>query len=394
MHRDVFGAKGDFTTSPEISQLFGEMIGIWAVSSWMGMGSPRRLRLVELGPGRGTLMADLLRGVSAFTQFTSAIEVHLVEVSPVLREIQADKLKCSLASDRLQAGLGSRKYGLVMESSLTSRGGREGCSVQWHNTIDDIPSVSPVIGGDGDGPPVPSLYIAHEFFDALPAHQFVLDKERGWLEVMVDAVESGADGTGGGLRLVLSPSRTPASALLVPRRLRTIDAAETLSAIEISAKQMLTAETLAKRVSKEGGAALVIDYGNDQGALPYKDSLVALRDHKKVELLDRPGSADLSVWVDFGALKQAAEEGVEGGLVQCHGPVSQREFLESLGIHARLEQLIQRTSGAESDEAANLRAGVARVIGATSDGGMGTNYKAFSITKRESSVWSDLGLAN
>lgn len=384
MNKDVFGAKGDFTTSPEISQLFGEMVGIWALSTWMSLGSPKRLRLVEMGPGRGTLMADLLRGVSAFPQFTSSIEVHLVEVSPMLRKMQYAKLKCSSSESSSSPSNRLQDQGQV-RSELTagrSTAGQGGCPVYWHNTIDEVPSDSGVdVGGQ-----VPALYIAHEFFDALPAHQFVLDKERGWLEVMVDAQE----GEEGGLRKVLSPSRTPASTLLVPRRLRALTAPETISAVEISPKQMLTAETLAKRVGREGGSALIVDYGNEVGALPYKDSLVALRDHENVEILDRPGSSDLSVWVDFGALKQAAEEGESG--ITCHGPVSQREFLESLGIHTRLEQLIKRTRGPESDEAVGLRAGVARLLGRSSDGGMGDNYKVFSITRNGSSLWTELGL--
>jgi NADH dehydrogenase [ubiquinone] 1 alpha subcomplex assembly factor 7 len=384
MNRDVFGTKGDFTTSPEISQLFGEMVGIWCLSTWMSMGSPKRLRLVEMGPGRGTLMADLLRGVSAFPQFTAAIEVHLVEVSPMLRKIQFERLDCSTSPS---------SGGLIQDgqvrSTLTSCSGQEGCPVYWHNTIDEVPSGSALVEG---GQVAPALYIAHEFFDALPAHQFVLDKERGWLEVMVDAQEGkDAGGSGGGLRKVLSPSRTPASALLVPRRLKALTSPEAISALEISAKQMLTAETLAKRVSREGGAAIVIDYGSEKGSPPYKDSLVALRDHKEVDILDQPGSADLSVWVDFGALQQAAEEGDKG--VQCHGPVSQRVFLESLGIHTRLEQLIRRASGPDSEEARGLRAGVARLIGSGADGGMGDSYKVFSITGQDSTLWKELGLS-
>ena len=385
MSRDVFGAKGDFTTSPEISQLFGEMVGIWCLSSWMAMGSPKRLRLVELGPGRGTLMADLLRGVSAFPQFTSSVEVHLVEVSPMLRKIQSERLRCSSSSPSpSQAMDGLGQQGGRMRSELTSRSGQDGCPVYWHSTIDEVPFEATGV----EGGPVPSIYIAHEFFDALPAHQFVLDKERGWLEVMVDAQEAGSEG---GLRKVLSPSRTPASALLVPRRLRAIPGpeADSISALEVSAKQMLTAEVLAKRVAREGGSALVIDYGNAKGALPYKDSLVALRDHKEADILDRPGSSDLSVWVDFGALKQAAEEG--DAEVKCEGPVSQREFLESLGIHARLEQLIRRTSGPESKEANALRAGVARLLGKTDENGMGEAYKALSISRKDSSLWRELG---
>ena len=99
MHRDVFGEKGDFITSPEVSQVFGELMGAWAVWQWKTMGSPKECHLIELGPGRGTLMADLLRGTSVFPEFTAAVTVHLVEVSPKNRATQREKLRCSSGRD-------------------------------------------------------------------------------------------------------------------------------------------------------------------------------------------------------------------------------------------------------------------------------------------------------
>eukprot|EP00889_Picochlorum_renovo_P007678 jgi/Picre1/34708/NNA_002176.t1 len=137
----VFGSSGDFVTSPDISQMFGEMIGIWCVAMWQQLGCPKKLMLAELGPGKGTLMADVLRGTAPFKDFNRALEVHLVEVSPRLRSLQAESLGCHAPSS-------SSSYGPT---------------VTWWSTLDDVPSP----------PDTPVLYIGHEFLDALPIHQFI-----------------------------------------------------------------------------------------------------------------------------------------------------------------------------------------------------------------------------
>ena len=137
MTRDPFGASGDFTTSPEISQVFGELIGVWLLNSWMALGSPKNFIVVELGPGRGTLMADILRAVKAVPEFTKAMNVHLVETSPVLRKLQQDKLG----------------------------------DVNWHDHVGTLPEL-------------PCLIIANEFFDALPIQQFE-NRAGRWFERMV-----------------------------------------------------------------------------------------------------------------------------------------------------------------------------------------------------------------
>jgi NADH dehydrogenase [ubiquinone] 1 alpha subcomplex assembly factor 7 len=125
MTRDPFGASGDFTTAPEMSQVFGELIGVWLLNSWAALGSTKKFALVELGPGRGTLMADILRAVKAVPEFAHAAEVHLVETSPVLRALQREKLG----------------------------------DVVWHDTVEFLPAM-------------PCFFIANEFFDALPIQQF------------------------------------------------------------------------------------------------------------------------------------------------------------------------------------------------------------------------------
>ncbi|KAG2426936.1 hypothetical protein HXX76_012722 [Chlamydomonas incerta] len=488
MSRDVFGTAGDFVTSPEISQLFGEMVGIWCVHTWMAMGKPPRLALVELGPGRGTLMADLLRGTAAFKPFAAALEVHLVEVSPALRAAQWRALRCSAdpaaskAADdlaHLRAGLppvvaqqqqsqqqsqqqqpssSGGDYGGTPEVGVS---GFNGCKVRWHATLDAVP--------DGPGP---ALYLAHEFFDALPVHQFVRDPEgrRGWLEKLVDvelneqaderdeqpqqrrleapgtsqpstagggggnggaagggtahtgstpaAGSSGAAGvagagvagaptaavtkaeagsarlaaaaasaasgqghtSGSGLRLVLSPGPTPAAAMLVPRRLAGLskEQAEQTSAIEISGVGMATAERLAQRVGRRGGAALVMDYGREAPG-PYADSLMAIRAHRGVGVLDAPGTADLSAWVDFGALRQAVAGARQqaGAAAATSGPVSQAAWLAAMGVGARFQQLAAGAA-AQPAQVEALRAGLERLLD-EGENGMGRAYQVMAI---------------
>ncbi|KAI8474878.1 MAG: S-adenosyl-L-methionine-dependent methyltransferase [Monoraphidium minutum] len=365
MTRDVFGRRGDFVTSPEISQMFGEMVGVWCLVAWMNLGRPPRLRLVELGPGRGTLMADLLRAAGSYPEFAAALEVELVELSPALRRVQWTALKCASAGgdggpkgpDAGAAGgeaAGGGGEAPPLEGVAGVGGG--GARVRWRAALDEVPAEGP-----------PAVYLAHEFFDALPVHQ-------GWLEKMVDTAELSDPGPHH-LRFVLSPHPTPAAALLVPRRLAALpqEQRDALDAIEISAHGMATAERLAQRVGGHGGAALVIDYG--RGAPPYGDSLVAIRGHEGVPALSRPGSADLSAWVDFGALRAAAEG--SGAAVEVHGPVSQAHLLLSLGIQARAQAL----AGAAATEGAAAAVGTAyhRLVGGSGGGGMGESYRALAI---------------
>uniref|UniRef100_A0A804QTJ8 Protein arginine methyltransferase NDUFAF7 n=1 Tax=Zea mays TaxID=4577 RepID=A0A804QTJ8_MAIZE len=161
INRDVFGESGDFITSPEVSQMFGEMIGVWAMCLWEQMGKPAKVNLIELGPGRGTLLADLLRGSAKFANFTKALSINLVECSPTLQKIQYNTLKC----EDEHVGDGKRTVSKIC-----------GAPVCWHASLEQVPSGSPTI------------IIAHEFYDALPIHQFQ-KASRGWCEKMVDIAE-------------------------------------------------------------------------------------------------------------------------------------------------------------------------------------------------------------
>ena len=274
--RDPLGAAGDFTTAPEISQMFGELLGLWAAERWQAMGSPDPVILAELGPGRGTLMADALRAAKAVPGFLAAARIHLVETSPVLRQRQGQALADA--------------------------------QVAWH---DDVAAL----------PPGPMVLLVNEFFDALPIRQFVRNAG-GWRERLVGL------GDDGGLRFVLSPAQ--AANPLVPPALA---AAPEGSTVEVCPAGLAIAQSLGRRLAEAPGAALIVDYGTGRSA--PGDSLQAVKGHAFADPLAGPGEADLTAHVDFQQLAQAA---LAGGAMSF-GPVGQGAFLRSLGIDHRAAAL-------------------------------------------------------
>lgn len=325
----VFGARGDFTTSPEISQMFGEMIGIWCMAMWAQMGRPSAARLVELGPGRGTLMADLVRGTSSFHEFSNAMSICLVEISPSLRRTQWETLGC--------VGTWSEQ---TTEGQTPS-----GMRISWHRSLEEV---------DAGACAGPALYVAHEFLDALPVHQFERGRDRAWCERLVD--EAGPESPHH-VRLVLSPGATPAVRAVLPLRTDGLPQhlRASMTAIEVSPQSMAVAEGLAQRVGMLGGAALIIDYGRDG---PYRDSLVGIRDHGLVGVFDMPGTADLSARVDFDALRLAVGRAGAGAVM--HGPISQAQLLLGLGMEVRLQRLLEEATPEEGEA---LIAGYERLVG-------------------------------
>ncbi|WP_312897000.1 class I SAM-dependent methyltransferase [Microvirga soli] len=307
--RDPLGAAGDFTTAPEISQMFGELIGLWMLEIWNGMGRPAPCRLVELGPGRGTLMADLLRATKLLPDFKEAATVHLVETSPSLRQRQ--------------------------QAALTP----SGFEIKWHDRLEGVPAG-------------PMLLVANEFFDALPVRQF-LATERGWCERLV-----GLDGE----HLTFGLRPEPEPALGNPLRLGDV--------LEWPAASVDVMGPLTGRLARDGGAALILDYGYWGPA--FGDTLQALKSHRSVDPLEEPGEADLTTHVDFHRLAQASA--AQGARV--HGIVAQGDFLQALGIEARAEALKARATPAQ---AADIDQALARLTerGAT---GMGELFKALAVT--------------
>ncbi len=307
--RDPLGAAGDFTTAPEISQMFGELIGLWMLEIWNGMGRPAPCRLVELGPGRGTLMADLLRATKLLPDFKETATVHLVETSPSLRQ-------------RQQAALAS-----------------SGFKMEWHDRLEDVPAG-------------PMLLVANEFFDALPVRQF-LATERGWCERLVGLDEE---------QLAFGLRPEPEPALGKPLRLTDV--------LEWPSASVDVVSPLAGRLARDGGAALILDYGYWGPA--FGDTLQALKNHRPVDPLEEPGEADLTTHVDFHRLAQAAA--TQGARV--HGIAAQGDFLQALGIEARANALKARATPAQ---ATDVDQALARLTerGAT---GMGELFKVLAVT--------------
>jgi NADH dehydrogenase [ubiquinone] 1 alpha subcomplex assembly factor 7 len=319
MTGDPFGARGDFVTAPEVSQMFGELIGLWCTDTWARMGRPDPVLLVELGPGRGTLLADALRALGVAPDCRAALRPQLVEVSPVLAARQRQALAAATADT--------------------------GHEATWHERLDQVP----------EGP---LLVIANEFFDALPIRQFE-HRPEGWCERLV-----GLDPGGRGLAFTLAPT-DPRAQALIPATLR---AAPVGAVVEVSAPGMAIAGEIGRRLAAHGGAALIVDYGH--AAPRTGTTLQAVRRHAKHDVLGEPGSADLTAHVDFATLARAA---TEAG-ARAFGPIDQGELLEALGIGARAEAL---RGGATPTQAAAVDAAQHRLTDASE---MGTLFKALALS--------------
>lgn len=248
MSRDPFGGRGDFITAPEVSQIFGELIGVWCAAGFQMIGAPERFALVELGPGRGTLMSDVLRAAKVMPGFLAAAEVHLVETSPLMRQNQKIKL------------------------------GGAGVPVTWHESFESVPEL-------------PLIVLANEFFDALPIRQ-VHKSKTDWVERVV-GLEAG--------RLALGLAHKE-----VPPAFAHADA-DPGTIAEISTVRDHLAETIGAAIATQGGCGLIIDYGHAQS--DTGDTLQAMSKHGYVDVLHQPGQCDVTSHVDFESLACAFEEG-------------------------------------------------------------------------------------
>jgi len=277
--RPKLGESGDFVTAPLVSQMFGELLGLWAAEAWSRMGRPARVILAEAGPGDGTLMSDALRAARLEPAFLAAADLYLIETSPVLMKAQAERL-----------GVGP-------------------LAPRWVHALSQLPTDAPLI------------LLANELLDCLPARQFV-KTAKGWAERMVGL---GLDGA-----LAFGLAAQPVGDALT----KALPDAEPGAVLEVSAAQQAFAAELAARIVAQGGAALLIDYGRD-GPGPG-DTLQALKGHRKVSPLESPGEADLTVHADFPAAADAARAaGAHASAILTQG-----EFLLRLGMGARTQALI------------------------------------------------------
>lgn len=330
MTRDPFGRAGDFTTAPEVSQMFGELVGLWLADAWVNRGQPETVHLVELGPGRGTLMADILRAAKMAPGFTGAIRVHLVETSPVLRKAQEGTL--------------------------------EGRAVTWHDRLDTVPV---------DG----ALFaVANEFFDALPIHQLVRTKD-GWRERVVGLGDDGESLTWG-----LSPMPSAMEPYLTPD-VRQNAAGGALA--EVCPVGEAIAEALGARIADSDGVGLFVDYGYAKSTCG--DTLQALRDHRYTDPLATPGDADLTAHVDFDMLGRA----VTAGGARSWPLLGQGAFLERLGIAARAQAL---KANATPAQATDIDAALARLTAPDRMGDLFKVLAVTATPDRTPAGWPENGL--
>jgi NADH dehydrogenase [ubiquinone] 1 alpha subcomplex assembly factor 7 len=301
--RAPFGAAGDFITAPEISQMFGELIGLWAAEVWQSMGKPDPVALIEFGPGRGTMMRDVLRAARVAPELGRALRVHLIEISPDLQARQRETL--SMVDD---------------------------VPLHWHAGIGEVPAI-------------PAIIVANEFFDALPIRQ-AERRPTGWHERMVAVGASDA--------LMLTAARDPLSDI-GPKLSPAVAHAPIGGIFEWRPERF--AMEIARRAAA-GGAALIIDYGHVQSATG--DTLQAVRCHRYASPLASPGLTDLTAHVDFEALGKAAQEAG----ARVHGPTEQGTWLKRLGIEARAAVLLANAVETKRPE---IAAALQRLTGTASN---------------------------
>lgn len=279
--RNPIGAGEDFITAPAVSQMFGELIGLWCGQVWMDMGQPPDFQLVELGPGTGQMMSDVIRAGRAVPGFMDAAQIHLIEASPALKMVQG--------------------------RTLTPMG----VEIGWLDRIEDIP-------------PGPAILLGNEFLDCLPMRQAVKQKGQ-WHERLIGLTEAGD-----GFCFVMGP-QLGTDAGLVPERLR---AAPDGTLVELRPGDRQVVDHLAQRFADHPGHALFIDYGPAQSEAG--DTFQAVHQHQKADPLEAPGMADLTARVDFEQLAHFARS---GGL-DVAGPALQGDWLRAMGLEVRAAALI------------------------------------------------------
>ncbi|TRD11169.1 class I SAM-dependent methyltransferase [Erythrobacter insulae] len=304
--RDPLGDTGDFITAPEISQMFGELVGLWIADLWVKMGASKNIHFVELGPGRGTLSKDALKTAG---KYGFDPHIHFVEGSLELRKLQRKAVP----------------------------------TVRFHHDLSTLPDDRPL------------LIVANEFFDALPIHQLVRSAD-GWRERMV-----GLEGD----NFAFVAGDKPMDAVVPP----SWKEAPQGTMIETSAAASTVMAEIARRLTNQGGAALIIDYGAAE--LRSGSTLQALKEHTKVDPLAHPGEADLTAHVDFELLQAvAAKNGAEVMGLQTQG-----EWLRQLHIDTRLEAL-KRQSPKMADQLQRQRD---RLV---EDDQMGSLFKVLGVCGR------------
>lgn len=315
--RDPLGSDGDFITAPEISQMFGEVLGLWCVQTWHDMGKPETVHLVELGPGRGIMMSDMLRASELDPGFKAAVRVTLIEASAALEAVQGQTLATA------------------------------NVPISWAKDLSQVP----------EGP---TIVIGNEFLDCLPVRQFIQQDRfagaNGWHERVVTLNE-----VSGSLMFAVSP--TPISDVTQTTLPSGHIEAKTGELIEVCATAHLLLNQLKTRFDTHVGRALFVDYGPEE--TEFGDTLQALKRHEKVGVFSNPGNTDLTARVDFAALKECAEN----LSLASTCTVTQATLLSRLGLEVRAVTLARAKPESKPKIARQLE----RLMGAKQ---MGTLFKA------------------
>ncbi len=316
------GHKGDFVTSPEISQLFGEIIGIWCVNLWQILGCPNNIMIVELGPGNGTLAMDMVKATKNIPGFHQAISMHFIEIGK----------------------------NLIIKQQITL-GQIEQIKKYWHTNIDQLPKQA-------------AIFIANEFFDALPISQYIKCKEQ-WYEIGIDIEQSSKKMN----FCKMSIDEKTQNILLQDYSHVPHD-----GIVELCKESVDVVKQISVHINKYNGGGLFIDYGYiDTISRVFISSLQAIKNHKYCSILHNLGNADISTHVNFTALVTAAQ--LCG--IKTYGPITQRKFLLNMCINDRKEMLLRNTTSTQQE---TMIRGYNRLI---SPQQMGLLFKVIALTKHE-----------
>nr|XP_027194899.1 protein arginine methyltransferase NDUFAF7, mitochondrial-like [Dermatophagoides pteronyssinus] len=338
MRQDVFGEKGHFITSPEISQIFGELIAIWIMYQWQQYSNARQLDIIELGPGRGTLSADIARSMAQFNQTRQSLNdfhLHLIEISPFLQSIQHRNL-CD-----------NEKY-IIDNNNRKSSKTKYGQSIHWYQSIDQLNQSK----RQSNRFPI---FIANEFFDAFPIHKFIKNsKQQKWNELLIDYDEQNRR-----LRWIQARNETPMIKLLSLNGHFDRYSSSNVEHIEYSPTIFVTIDKIIDYIEQQSiendnnddisGCILICDYGfdddNKDNHQKDRDTFRAYYQHKQCDPLLNPGMADLTADVDFASIRHHVlnrPKRMMNKMIHCFGAIEQRQFLSQMGIGFRLKQLLQQ----------------------------------------------------
>lgn len=296
MNKVPFGKNGDFVTAPEISQLFGEIIAIWVMHVWEKLYRPEKFSLVELGPGKGSLVHNITRVTKKYNNFCHSMSLHLIEISPILRSVQEQTLK--------------------------------GVNVKWHESIDNLPEQ-------------PTIFIANEFFDSLPINQFTYSNGQ-WYENRVAKRDDSSF-------KIVQASRSETIDFYNADRM-TMDSKNLNgkffdgAVMEVSPLGIEILSRVKEQIYKSKGAALIIDYGYIYSS--YKSTLQSIKQHNYSNFLEDVGSSDITALVNFQALKHSLQ------YPSCE-ILTQREFLYLFGIKERVQNLIKNVNNMQKNKIFN-----------------------------------------